>query len=192
MFIRKYWIPITVFLVVIVGVGLYLLTSQTPKEKIVIYKPVEPLPKTTEAPKAKAPVGDTSQGHFHADGTFHAEPHEAPVQPTAPNGNPDVVTETLPLSFPELPSTALSPEDQAVVDAMYKRLAQEDPELYADSKAIDDAYEELFAEQQKIHNDMLSDNADWAEIRAARRKLKEKHRQARALIDNFRAKYVSP
>lgn len=119
--------------------------------------------------------------------------HEAPpVHPPAPNGNPDVATETLPLSFPELPSTALSPEDQAIIDAMYKRLAQEAPEFYADSKAIDDAYKELNAELEKIWNDVRSGNVDWVEIDAAEEKLKEKHRQARALIDNFRAKYVSP
>ena len=30
-----------------------------------------------QQPTAKAPVGDTSQGgHFHADGTWHGEPHD--------------------------------------------------------------------------------------------------------------------
>ena len=78
MFIRKYWIPITVFLVVIVGVGLYYLQTRPPKDPIVIIKPVEPLPKS----EVKAPVGDTAQGgHFHADGTWHEGPHEAPVKP---------------------------------------------------------------------------------------------------------------
>ena len=117
--------------------------------------------------------------------------HEDPaVQPPAPNGNPDVAKETLPLSFPELPSTALPPEDQAIIDALRAHDALVRPEYHADEQAIRDAYKELFAEQQKIHNDMLSDNADWAEIREARRKLKEKHRRARALIDDFRAKYA--
>ena len=75
MFLRKYWIPITVFIVAICAVGLYYLQTQPPKEPIVIYKPVEPLPKS----EVKAPVGDTSQGgHVHADGTFHAGPHDTP------------------------------------------------------------------------------------------------------------------
>ena len=81
MFLRKYWLPISVFLVAIAGVGLYLLAIQPPPEPIVIYKIVEPLPKPTEQPKAEVPVGDTSQGgHFHADGTWHAGPHEAVKQ----------------------------------------------------------------------------------------------------------------
>ena len=73
---RKYWIPISVFIVAIVGVCLYMLTTQTPKDPILIYKPVEPLPKS----EVKAPEGDTSQGgHFHADGTWHEGAHE-PVE----------------------------------------------------------------------------------------------------------------
>ena len=78
MFGRKYWIGLTVFLVAIVGVGLYYLQTRPPKDPIVIYKPVEPI----EKPTTEAPVGDTSQGgHRHADGTWHEVPHEAPVEP---------------------------------------------------------------------------------------------------------------
>ena len=85
MFLRKYWKPpLSVFIVAIAGVGLYMLATQPPKDPIVIYKPVEPLPKS----EVKAPVGDTSQGgHIHADGTWHEGPHaevdrsvEAPPQ----------------------------------------------------------------------------------------------------------------
>lgn len=85
MFIRKYWLPISVFLVAICAVGLYLLATQPPKDPIIIYKPVEPLPKS----EVKAPVGDTSQGgHWHGD-EWHADPHE-PVeqQPTAEGSEP--------------------------------------------------------------------------------------------------------
>ncbi|MCY3740168.1 MAG: hypothetical protein OXH00_04025 [Candidatus Poribacteria bacterium] len=82
MFLRKYWLPLSVFIVAICAVGLYLLATQPPKEPIVIYKPVEPIEKPTEQPTAEVPEGDTSQGgHFHADGTWHAEPHEAEVPP---------------------------------------------------------------------------------------------------------------
>ena len=77
MFLRKYWIPISVFIVAIVGVGLYYLQTRPPKDPIVIVKPVEPLPKS----EVKAPVGDTSQGgHFH-DGTWHEGPHAKVEQP---------------------------------------------------------------------------------------------------------------
>lgn len=91
MFIRKYWIPLSVLLVAIVGVGLYLLTTQPEKEPIVNIKPVEPLPKSTQQPKAEvSPIGDTAQdGHVHADSTFHAEPHEpSEVRISEPKAEP--------------------------------------------------------------------------------------------------------
>ena len=80
MFGRKYWIGLTVFLMAIVGISLYYLQTRPPKDPIVIYKPVEPLPKS----EVKAPEGDTSQGgHFHSDGTWHEGPHD-PVVETPP------------------------------------------------------------------------------------------------------------
>ena len=79
MFVRKYWLPMTVFIVAIVGVGLYYLQTRPPKPPILIVKPVE-----VEKPTAETPVGDTSQGgHFHEDGTWHEGPHE-PVEVNEP------------------------------------------------------------------------------------------------------------
>lgn len=71
MFLRKYWLPITVFIVAICAVGLYLLSIQTPKEPIIIYKPVE-----VEQPVAKPPPpGASPNGHWHGD-EWHEVPHE--------------------------------------------------------------------------------------------------------------------
>ena len=79
MFIRKYWVPLTVFLVLIVGVSVYYLQTRPPKEPIVIYKttPVEVEKPTTEAEKDDASQG----GHFHEDGTWHEGPHETHETP---------------------------------------------------------------------------------------------------------------
>ena len=75
MFVRKYWLPLSVFLVAICAVGLYYLQTQPPKEPIKIYKVVEPLAK----PTAEVSEGDTLQGGpVNADGTWHDETHEAP------------------------------------------------------------------------------------------------------------------
>ena len=84
MFGRKYWIGLIVFLVAIVGVSLYYLQTRPPKDPILIYKPVEPI----EKPTTQAPVGDTSEGgHFHADGTWHGEPHDSSAAAAVSNGS---------------------------------------------------------------------------------------------------------
>ena len=69
MFIRKYWIPLSVLLIAIAAVSVYWTQTRTPKEPIVIYKIVEPLPKSER--QTGAP-----QGHFHA------EPHEPIAEPS--------------------------------------------------------------------------------------------------------------
>ena len=90
MFIRKYWIGLTVFLLAIVGISLYYLQTPPPKGPIVIYKPVE-----YEKQRAKAPVVEqpAEVGHFHPDGTFHAEPHE-PITTPSEVSDPEVSRET--------------------------------------------------------------------------------------------------
>lgn len=94
MLLRKYWIPLLVFIVAIAGVGLYYLQTRPPKEPIVIITPVEPL----EKPTAKTPVVEQPEqvGHFHEDGTFHAEPpalvaESSPIEAETPV---DVTTPT--------------------------------------------------------------------------------------------------
>ena len=80
MFIRKYWLPIAVLLVAICGVFLYYLQTRPSKAPIKIDDPVEVEQPTTQAPS----VGDTSQGgHFHENGTFHADPHETHEVPNS-------------------------------------------------------------------------------------------------------------
>ena len=88
MFIRKNWLPLSVFLIAIVMVGLYVLQTRPEKTPIKIDKAVE-----VEKPKAEVPTGETSQGgHFHADGTFHAQPHEpaAPATVVEPRATVEV------------------------------------------------------------------------------------------------------
>ena len=118
MFLRKYWIPLSVFIVAIVGVGLYLLATQPPKDPIVIYKAVEPI----EKPTTEAPVGEISQGgHVHADGTWHEGPH-APV---------DALQTETPLSLEEKirahQQWLASAEGQKVINAAYKEAGLKPP-----------------------------------------------------------------
>ncbi|MYB93890.1 hypothetical protein F4054_01605 [Candidatus Poribacteria bacterium] len=131
MFIRKYYLPILVFLLLIVGIGLYYLQTRPPKDPIVIIKPVEPLPKS----EVKAPVEDTSQGgHFHADGTWHEGPHEP-------------VAETPPAAVRSLSDAELAeiPEDMPEPDIPL-------PTDLSDSQALNRWKEKYIAEWQKyIH-----------------------------------------
>ena len=112
MFLRKYWVPIMVFIVVIAGICLYMLTTQPPKAPITIIKPVEiEKPTAEETPK----VGDTSDGgHFHSDGTFHAQPHDPTTAPTAQNTAPPGAA-----TQPDFPP--VDPNEDPV-EAAYKRL----------------------------------------------------------------------
>ena len=122
MFIRKYWIPISVFIVAIAGVGLYLLATQPPKDPIVIYKAVEPIEKPTQQPTtAQVPVGDTSQGGH--DGLHEAPPTAGisePVTPVSPEKPGPIV---LPIPSGIVPDwTAMSPDElAAAIEAIERR-----------------------------------------------------------------------
>ena len=91
MFLRKYWIPLSVCLVVVVSVGLYLQARQTPPEPIKIYKAVEPLATPTQPPTTQTPVVEKTEqgGHWHGD-EWHAEPHTVPAGATTTPDFPPV------------------------------------------------------------------------------------------------------
>ncbi len=122
MFLRKYWLPVSVFLVAICAVGLYLLATQPPKEPIKIYKAVEP-EKPTEQPTAKAPVGDTLQGgQVHADSTWHEGPHE-PVAETPSEPQTAVMPDWTSLTDEERLQRKKA-ANQAIIDAIANIPAQ--------------------------------------------------------------------
>ena len=78
MFLRKNWLPIAVFLLAIIGVGLYYLQTQSPKDPIIIYKPVE-----VETKPKPPPPGETYEtGHWHGD-EWHTGSHDAPAPAAA-------------------------------------------------------------------------------------------------------------
>ena len=92
MFLRKYWLPLSVFIVTIAGVCLYLLQAQPPKDPIVVIKSVEvekstaTQPRKTQTQNASATdVIEKKEGEpFHDTDAWHAETHEAPVDALAP------------------------------------------------------------------------------------------------------------
>ena len=83
---KKIWIPILIVLLAVIGYGLFHRQKTADQEPITIIKPVE-IERPTAKPRSPKPTEpDTSvlqrptSGHFHEDGTFHAESHE----PAAP------------------------------------------------------------------------------------------------------------
>ncbi len=124
MFLKKYWIPLSVFIVAIVGVGIYLLATQPPPDPIVTYTPVEPLAKPTEQPKTETPVvqetPDAQQGgHETHDPSSTAESSE-PIPP---------VREVQ-------PPTEKNPFSQMSVEEYVKKVTQEWENLPRDENGL--------------------------------------------------------
>ncbi len=79
---KKIWIPILILLLVVMGVGLFYRQKVATQEPVKIYKAVEVNQQIGQTGTGEqAPPQD---GHFHADGTWHAGPHETPVAISAP------------------------------------------------------------------------------------------------------------
>lgn len=76
MFLRKYWLPLSVFSVAIVIVCVYMLQTRLPQEPIKVYKSVEVEQPTANETTPK--VREAAEGvHFHTD------PHNQPkTEPT--------------------------------------------------------------------------------------------------------------
>ena len=111
MFLRKHWVPLSVFgVVAICALVFFLLRSDVPQEPIKIYKTTTPAPRVSKLAKTAparvqqevsdrqppsesdrdAELTDTAAGgHFHADGTWHAEPHTQPQPHTSTRPVPD-------------------------------------------------------------------------------------------------------
>ena len=156
MFFRKYWIPLLVFIIAIVGVGLYVLQTRPPKDPILIVKPVE-----YEKPAAKAPVGEQSAevGHFHEDGTWHAGAHETPV-------DRPVLSQLPAQETPKFVKPVSDSQDVTIADRVIasgdvpdrgELEAMSDEKL---SELIDDSYEKAHAIAPEMYNKMR----EWSKV----------------------------
>ncbi|MDE0424264.1 MAG: hypothetical protein OXN25_05305 [Candidatus Poribacteria bacterium] len=80
---KKIWLPILIVLLIVIGIGVWRGQQAANQAPIKVYKPVE-VEKTEVPPKVN---DETAQGgHFHEDGTFHTEPHEANGMETPTSG----------------------------------------------------------------------------------------------------------
>lgn len=93
---KKFYLPIGLCILVVLAVGFLFLRSQTPQEPIKIYKETTPdaPAKVSEDQKKETSISEKATGgHFHEDGTFHAEPHEHPTSPVTTNPSTELLTE---------------------------------------------------------------------------------------------------
>ena len=163
MFLRKYWLPMTVFIVALVGVSLYYLQTRPPKEPIVIYKPVEPLPKS----EVKAPVEDTSQGgHWHGD-EWHADPHETPSQSTTVQFSEPVEQVSLASKGADLPPSIGEQVEASDDVPKYAELkAMSDEELIAMRDESREKWEMLWPEVEKRMRELAAAEPESAEAKS--------------------------
>ena len=80
MLTKKVYIPIGLCLLLILAIGFVSLRSNVPDEPVKIYKTATPV---------EAQVQSMPNGHVHADGTFHTEPHTETVETDRDNASTD-------------------------------------------------------------------------------------------------------
>ncbi len=115
-----------------------------------------------QKPTTEGKAGDTSQGgHFHADGTWHGEPHEPPVEqpPTAQFREPSAAVQTQNASQVQqgsaqrmLSEDILSPE----YIAMVKKAVQTSIDLF-DKVHEDDSIEATFVNARNLVTEARGD-----------------------------------
>ncbi|MCY3549178.1 MAG: hypothetical protein OXH39_01870 [Candidatus Poribacteria bacterium] len=124
MFIRKYWLPLTVFvLIALMGCGLFYGRKAAKQEPIRIDKGVE----VEKQPKPPPPGETAESGHWHGD-VWHAEPHSAhaPAEVSQP---PEVSAVEAPPTPAE--STSILPKPQLLADFVNPTSKSSNP-LFAD------------------------------------------------------------
>lgn len=119
MFLRKYWLPLTVFvLIALMGCGLFYGRKAAKQEPVKVYKPVEV---EKPAPPKPPPPGETAEsGHWHGD-VWHAEPHSAhapgevsqPPEVSAGEAPPTPAKSTSILPKPQLPADFVNPTSKS-------------------------------------------------------------------------------
>ena len=147
MLTKRFYLPIGILLVVICAVGLFSLRSDVPTEPIVIYKTTTPAAKST----AEAPVAKSQDGHFHADGTWHTEPH-APVESS---------TEEADVSQPRIPQGA---ETIAFGGETESQTPQPPSEEYLAEQRYDIAAAEYFKALQEYHKKDQELQGEWHQL----------------------------
>ena len=80
---KKIWIPILIILLATIGYVLFYRIHWTPQEPVKVYKPI-----AIENAKAEK-QSPTEEGHFHADGTWHAQEHTQEMAEISADPSPE-------------------------------------------------------------------------------------------------------
>lgn len=105
MFIRKYWIPLLIVMLALVGCGLFYGRKGANQEPVKVYKPVE----VSEQPVEPKPPGETYEtGHWHGD-VWHSTPHNTHVPAEVSEQPPPVSAGESPIETANAPPAIETP-----------------------------------------------------------------------------------
>ena len=196
MFLRKNWLPILLFVVMICAVSLYILTTQAHKEPIKTHKPVEVENPATPKPP---PPGETAEnGHWHGD-EWHAEPHGAhPPAEVSEQPQPTTEAQSTPVGAQQVnaqspapmqdSSRTRPPQEVAEIQRQQREWVDKDYELRIKVSQAHQAWAELIPETVEEAKRYQTDK-EW------QRKVQEatdKYDEALRMLQEHEAKRVLP
>lgn len=167
MFRKKVWIPILIVCLVVMGCGLFYGRKAAKQKPVTITKPVEveqPAGETSKPP----PPGETAEsGHWHGD-VWHAEPHEAPAEPSSTAEVNQPTLQEIPSVIPQGDSTA-NPNQESSEASTRTRTPQEVAKIqrqWREWQAWTKKAQELrvkFGQVSQLNTDLMPKTAEEAE-----------------------------
>ena len=197
-FLSQRPVQVALALVVIIGISgvLYLNHVKTETQRDIANMEVEtPKRETSPASPSGTPDPATQGGHWHADGTYHPDPHAEAVESGTPTRSKPATTSVekqtvlpvQPFAPPETEPVKLDPETQARVDALYEQadtLSKEadmwSNKLYAESHAFHKENEAIRAETEKEREMLRDPNVDKETLKAFQEALDARARAVNA------------
>ena len=196
---KKFWIPILIVLLAVVGCGLFYSKRIAQQERVNVHKPIEvEQPPTSKPP----PPGETAEsGHWHGD-EWHAEPHGAhPPAEVSEQPQPTTEGQGAPVGAQHVGAQPPAP----MQDSSRTRTPQEEAETQKRWRAWsewEDKAHELrvnFSQVSKANTDLMPKTAEEAERyqtdKEWQRKMQEatdKYDEALRMLQEHEAKRVLP
>ena len=193
---KKFWIPILIVLLAVVGCGLFYSKRIAQQERVNVHKPIEvEQPPTSKPP----PPGETAEsGHWHGD-EWHAEPHGAhPPAEVSEQPQPTTEAQSTPVGAQQVnaqspapmqdSSRTRPPQEVAEIQRQQREWVDKDYELRIKVSQAHQAWAELIPETVEEAKRYQTDK-EW------QRKVQEatdKYDEALRMLQEHEAKRVLP